>query len=380
MKTKTLAMLLAVFLCVGCKHVGEIRPGIYIASDPATLPLPTSGYRLFVVGETHGNQETKQVLLAYLKQLHQSSDLRDIILEEDQAYEPDANTYVQGISNKLPEGLCLRTDVLDGLREYNASLPQNEKIIVHLVDLDSPLSLLYAHLQRLWAEIGPSAASIQIPAYDTFIYWPGKQSFTLIDQLSKLAKNNADVLNGLETVRYSLQFYYLGSVIDSDQGYGTSADVPIREDVITTNVQYLLKKLNDKPVMAFFGAGHTVKTQQAFPANAIGAKVSPWGPRIADLGIKVFSLAVEGLSGSTFWRGQAYSVGQGMDKIQFADGTSLASLLGAAQNQSFLYADLGVAENATIHAIPGFNDIPAQQIYDGLILSKQFTPMENICP
>jgi hypothetical protein len=373
MNVKTLAILFAVFMCMGCKHAGEIRPGIYIASDPATLPLPTSGYRLFVVGETHGVQETKQVLFAYLKRLHQAAGLRDIILEESQAYEADASAYIQGASDKLPKGLCLRADVLNGLRAYNASLPQNEKIAVHLVDLDTSTPLAYAHLQRLRAEVGPAAESIQIPDQYTFMYGPRKQTFALIDQLSKASENNADILNGLETVRSSLLVY--------DEGTGTTSGWPIREGAITANIQYLLKKLSGRPVLVFFGSGHTIKTQLADPnVTTLGPAMDLWGPRIVDSGIKVYSLDVEGLSGSGYWRWGAYSVGQESDKIQFADGTSLASLLEAVQDQSFLYADLRTAENASIHALPFLNDIPAQKMYDGLILFKQFTPMENMCP
>src|SRR5271157_3582335 len=50
----------------------EVQPEIYTTNDLLLLPLPLSGYNLFVVGETHGSREAKQFLLAYLQRLHQA--------------------------------------------------------------------------------------------------------------------------------------------------------------------------------------------------------------------------------------------------------------------------------------------------------------------
>ena len=38
-----------------------------MSSDPADFPFSTSGYTVYFVGEAHGNQETKMVFQAYLK-------------------------------------------------------------------------------------------------------------------------------------------------------------------------------------------------------------------------------------------------------------------------------------------------------------------------
>jgi hypothetical protein len=112
--------------------------GVIASNDPNSLPLPTSGYQVYLVGENRGNQQTKAVLMGYLGRLYNESSLRDVFLEEDQAYEEEAQSFVQGKQDNIPEGLCLRADILKRLREFNRGLPWDKKIRVHLVDIDSP--------------------------------------------------------------------------------------------------------------------------------------------------------------------------------------------------------------------------------------------------
>jgi hypothetical protein len=116
----------------------NLPQGVIATNDPSSLPLPTSGYQVYLVGEAHGNQQTKAVLIGYLNLLYNKSSLRDVFLEEDQAYEEEAQSFVQGLQDNLPEGLCLRADILNLLREFNQGLLLNKKIRVHLVDIDSP--------------------------------------------------------------------------------------------------------------------------------------------------------------------------------------------------------------------------------------------------
>ncbi|NIS13738.1 MAG: hypothetical protein GWN58_07170, partial [Anaerolineae bacterium] len=74
-----------------------------------------------------------ELLLAYLAELHTTLGLRDVILEEDQVYEQDANDYVLGITDTLRVDLCLRTNVLTGMRSLNSQLAGDVQIRVHLV-------------------------------------------------------------------------------------------------------------------------------------------------------------------------------------------------------------------------------------------------------
>jgi hypothetical protein len=167
----------------------EIRPGIYMSNDPADFPFPVSGYEVYIIGEAHGNRETKQLFQTYLKALYKEAGLRDVILEEHHAYESDANAFVQRRMEDLPVELCRRTDILGIIRELNAGLPENDRVIVHLVDLDSPLSVIYKHLAELHAQLGSTSETIVLPAFSDFENWSPRQVTDLLAALGNAAAN-----------------------------------------------------------------------------------------------------------------------------------------------------------------------------------------------
>ncbi len=167
MKRKLLiGLLLAVLLLVGCagekqttpaitqvtetstaEADREVRPGIYMSNDLTDFPFPTSGYDVYIVGERmeirRPSSSFKFISDPYIKR--QACGMW--CLEEHQAYESDANAYVLGrTDNVLPGELCLRADILGLIREFNESLSPDEKVTVHLVEVDSPLSVVYKHL------------------------------------------------------------------------------------------------------------------------------------------------------------------------------------------------------------------------------------------
>ena len=372
MKTRALAsVLLVVVLLSGCARDIEVRPGVYMSNDPADFPFPTSGYSIYVLGETHGNKETKIVFHSYLQSMYKQANLRDVILEEKQAYETDANAYARGLTASLPEGLCLRADILGQIREFNSNLPDEEKVTVHLVDVDSPFPVIYKHLLELRSQIGSSAESIQISELSELRYANSENVYALIDGLRTVARDQPDVLNGLNTVRSSLEWYYLGN--DLDTGFGSSHSYfPMREDIITQNIQHLITQLDGKPILAFFGASHGMK------ALATGMDMESWVQRLSKEGVNVFSIAIYGASGSGYWRGEVLDYTGGIDDIQFADGNHLLTLFNSYPENEVAYFDLHADENAAIMLPP--IDVPYGQLYDGLILFKEFTPMENACP
>ena len=83
-------------------QTGSLPAGFIAASDPDGLPLPVSGYRIYLVGESHGNLENETVFLSYLSRLYRDAGLRDVVIEEDQAYDDEAKAFVQGKSTALP--------------------------------------------------------------------------------------------------------------------------------------------------------------------------------------------------------------------------------------------------------------------------------------
>lgn len=351
-----------------------------MSSDPDNFPFPASGYTVYIVGETHGNKEAKLIFQTFLQNLYEKANLRDVILEEDQAYETDANAYVHGSSDQLPAGLCLRTDILGQIREFNASHPTDEQVSLHLVDVDSPLPIIYKHLGELQARIAATGTSVSIPSLDEFQTWDSEAMDQLIDQLRAVAKGQPEILRELDTVNGSIQWYFLGNRIDAGEPIITGQTFfRSREDIISRNVQDLVAQLKGRPLLAFFGAAHGMKDTENF--NVVEEGFKPWGERLAESGIRVYSLDIQGWSGKGYWRGESINYGgDNADEIHFQDGTSPASLFESHPDTEIIYTDLRLAENANI-PLPFFAPGPsARQAYDGLILFREFTPMENVCP
>jgi len=69
-------------VCVVTAHATsqEIRPGVWAAQEPQTLPLPVGGYSAYLVGELHGIQENAAFQLRYLMQLRAASGVRDVAI------------------------------------------------------------------------------------------------------------------------------------------------------------------------------------------------------------------------------------------------------------------------------------------------------------
>jgi hypothetical protein len=385
MKTKVVtSILLVAILAGGCASLEappkatELLPGVYVSHDPADFPFPTAGYTVYIVGETHGNQETKSIFQTYLQSLYTEAGLRNVILEEDQAYETDANAYVHGLTDRLHSGLCLRTDILGQLREFNASRPEEEQVVVHLVDVDSPLPIIYKHLAELHNRIGPAAGGIPLPEPDDFEDRQPAAMYTLIDELRNAAKAQPDILNELDTVEESIRWYLHGNEVDTGPLKGSPERFfPPREEVITRNIQHVLDQLDGKPVLAFFGAAHGMKNTTVLDIPMEG--FVSWGERLDQANVRVYSMRVDALAGGGYWRENAFTIDLRADDYQFEDGSSLVSLFETNPDAGILYADLRVEENLDIRLPADYPNIPISQSYDGLVLFKEFTPMENAC-
>jgi hypothetical protein len=364
----------------------EVRPGIYISNDLNDFPFPTSGYEVYIVGEMHGNQETKQLFLDYLKSLHEYAGVRDVILEEHQAYEPDANEYVLGKTDALPEELCRRTDILGFIREFNTTLPDDQKVSVHLVDIDSPLSVVYKHLAELHTQLGSKSETIVLPTFSEFENWSPKQFVDLLTALENAAAGQPDILNGLETVHQSFRWYSMGNDLDTmnPATYQWKKYNSPREDIIAQNVQYVVTQLNGKPVLAFFGSAHAMKANPFLESPY--KDLSVWAQRLYDANVSVYSLDVEPMAGSGYWRGESFQYADGAMQYRFEDGPLLSSLFETYPHAGIVYADLREEGNRKVKLPSNLSsglqlqDMPASQVFDGLVLFKEVTPMKNECP
>jgi len=386
MKTRVLASVLLIAVLIGgcakaeTPSITEVRPGVYMSSDPVDFPFPTNGYTIYIVGETHGNRETKTVFQTYLKKLYEEASLRDVILEEDQAHEAKANAYVHGLIDEFPNELCLRADILGIIREFNSGLSDNEKVNVHLVDVDSPLTAIHRHLAGIYQQLDTTGESILFPDFSEFREWHGQEMYTLIDEMRSVSNNQPDIINGLDTVKLSLDWYFIGNRLEIGWPRGTRSTVaPIREDIITKNIKYVLSQLNDKPVLAFFGYGHGMKAQGDPNPPVEGFK--SWAQRLVDEDVDVYSLAMLGASGESYWHKRPLpNDAEFLKDFRLADNTAMVSFFDAHPESNIVYTDLRVGDNSQIRLSPDLLDIPASQLYDGIIIFKKFNPMEDACP
>jgi hypothetical protein len=112
--TINLSLLIICFIIVslaGCIYqndtcpegVLEVRPEVFKAQIPRDLPLPTSDYDIYVIGELYGTQDIPPFFLDYLQVLHDTAGVCDIIIEHAQVYEKEANDYVLGKTETLCE-------------------------------------------------------------------------------------------------------------------------------------------------------------------------------------------------------------------------------------------------------------------------------------
>ena len=97
----------------------ELRPGVWAANDASALPLPLSGYQVYLIGEMHGVKENAAFFGPYLSKLNRAGGLRDVAIEEKPVYECDAQAYVEGRSSSMPTELCLRANIIDIVRQLN---------------------------------------------------------------------------------------------------------------------------------------------------------------------------------------------------------------------------------------------------------------------
>jgi hypothetical protein len=229
--------------------------------------------------------------------------------------------------------------------------------------------------------LGSAAASISLPTLVAFTDWSPNQRKALVTELKKASADQPAILDRLETVDLSLKWYNMGNRLDENIPIGLQKYFgPIREDVITKNVQSVLSELNGHPILVFFGGGHGMKT-----SDFLGEGLTSWAQRLNDNGTKVYSLSILGASGKGFWHGQSFDYKEGIqgyegvDGYRFEDGASLTSWFETYPDRGMLYADLRTGENAKIGLPSVYPDIPASQVYDGLVIFREFTPMEDAC-
>lgn len=363
----------------------RLRPGVYTTNEVDALPLPTSGYELYVVGEPHGEREVRLLTLNYLKALHETARVRDIILEQiSPVHERDVNAYVLGLDDTVSPDWSFGTDIVIGVRMFNDTLPDSEKVRVHLVDMDLGLANVYAHLQILQEGLGAAAIGADMPSLSAFKIWDEVEMLALVNQMADVSKDCSGIASEFITLRASIRYHFAwerfgrGEVGESEH----IEQLSIREERIAQNVQYLLAKLDGAPVLALYGGLHAQKHPAMivtldFFSQPVVIDNPSWVQRLAESGASIYSVLAEGISGQEGVKGKYHRpVERDPHEMHFSDGTTLADVLDATPQHSIVYVDLRLGTNSTLRLGDNFQDIPAGEIYDGIILFKTVSPVE----
>lgn len=350
----------------GTVRAAEHSPGVWLEHEFSRLPLPRSGYQVYLVGELHGVKEMGDVLLHYLAALHEEAGVRDVALEEDAVYAPAAQDYVSGRTNGLPDGLCLRAGILRALREFNDARSAAEKVRVHLVDVDSPETAIREHLLSIRDRISPGL-SVRIPDAPTV----ATEGLAATEALARHT-DAKDLCGELRTVARSIGALREGFRVGTGRSEGTSVYVEDREAAIADNIRDIVESRG--PVIALYGATHVSKKPRKDGGPARDQEFAPLALRLEQADLEVFSLVVFPLSGRSRWRGSEgelpWTAGDGW----LSGGATLDRVLASVPNATWLYVD--PARQRV--------ELPSREISEftanGFLLPATGAPMDYECP
>lgn len=297
------------------------------------MPLPTSGYQVYLIGEMHGVQENVTTFEAYLKRLVQSG-IRDVAIEEDSVYGRAAEAYVTGKRATLPPPLCLRAGVLDVVRQYNASRTVDQLIHVHLVDVDTPASAIRQHLAMLRDQI-PAARSVVIPDEEDI----RQHGLETIDELKRVMPMDRGLRGELRTIAHSIQAYKEGFEVGERPPFKGSPYLEAREEAVASNLSDVLKTPGCRGVLVQYGSDHVSKVRRKDGGPNRDSLFEPMALRLERAGVKVFSLLTLPLSGTWQWRGRKGGMFWSPPDARLSTGEPLDQVLSAAQQAAYVYVD-----------------------------------------
>jgi len=372
-------VVVTVAVLTACLTTGtdfEVRDDVYMTNDLSFLPLATTGYDIYLIGEEHGQQEVHQLFRIYVEMLYETAGIRDVILEANQHAEEEANAYVLGETATMPVeywNRLDRLDVLEDIRAFNEKRPNEEKIRVHLVDVDFPLSQLYTHITELITEID---ADVVLPTFEEFTALKKSPMLVLVDELREAAADNENVLNELNTIEATIRWWF--AIVERDMYFQQ-----YREEALAENIRCVIDELDGAPVAVLYGAWHAQKYSFSNPM-----RTDPWACRLTEDGISIFSVLAAGISGKYWYESLEepagiYTVDTHLDRLQFSDGTTFGEIFDAHPSYAILYVDLSAAQHADIRTFSYSNpdllplDEQLAKLFDGVVLFRTVTPSRD---
>ncbi len=341
----------------------EIRPGVWGAKEAAGLPLPVAAYQAYLVGELHGVERNAPFQLHYLDRLHTAAGVRDVAIEEDSLYERAAQRFVNGETNEMPRELCLRADVLRGVRELNGRLTPKDRIRIHLIDVDSPAEAIHRHLRILREEW--KTDDIRLPAVEQI----KRRGLGTVEKLKPRAPTAAGLAE-LRTLELSIQALQAGLEVNIGVPKG-STYLESREEAIAANLSGLVERYST--VLAFYGSDHISRTMRKDGGPKRNQPFKPLALRLQERAIRAYSLLTIPLQAEMQWRGQrmempwtaadgSLSTGETFDKVLTTDpGSDLFFIDRKREPARMVTTDL------------------ARYEVDGYVLFRASGPMRDSC-
>jgi hypothetical protein len=343
-----------------------VRQGIWAERQVQALPLPTHGYQVYLVGELHGIANNEEFELRYLNLLHKRVDLQDVAFEEKAVYEHQAQSYVDGRSDLLPEALCLRTGILTGIKRLNSGLRSDKRIRVHLTDVDSPASAIRDHLIALQAGIA-GAGGVAIPA-EADIKDRGIDAVTALEHF----RSEPWIQSDLRTIKHSIRAYQQGFEVGTGPVIG-SPYLDDREQAVTENILDLVRARPGQALLVLYGADHVSRRMRKDGGPDRNLPLAPVALRLERSGVTQFSIVTFPLAGASSWRGQHSNLPWTAGDGYLASGESMQTLLDSVPKARFLYIDT----SRTSVRLPS-QDI-SNYLVDGFLLFPSAKPMRNHC-
>ncbi len=353
--------------CAVAGAAQELRPGVWGGRDLSGFPLPVADYDVYMIGELHGVKENYDVAVQYAAKLHEAAGLREIAIEDKQAYESEAQAYVEGRSDTLPAPLCGRAGIFRAIRRFNEGRKDGDRLVVRLVDIDYNPEAIREHLVRVKQRV-KGADAVMVPAL-TEIKAQGLDTVAALEKLT----SDAEVLAQLRTIRHSIRTYQQGLVVYPGRDFTGSPYLDDREDAIVSNIRDLLRKNPGTPVLAFYGIDHVQKNLIRYGGPKQDHEFEPTAMRLTSAGVKVYSMVMVPLTGGYNWRGRAASLEWSAADGGLSTGEKFDALLASSPGTTLLYID-PKREPAKMAASDLTRTRP-----DAFLLFAHGTPAEDFC-
>lgn len=245
------------------------RDAIFTAPGTAPDALVTrlASSRLLLLGETHYVEEHQQLLAALLPRLH-AAGFRTLVDEMPHATAWTGEEYVMGRGATVPRPLAMFDQaLLDGLRAFNAGLPDADRIHFAGFDMNHWPSHFQTGVSEFQARFGPVAALDQVMATtpDTPAYLTALQALP-----ASLAADRLALEASLGSRRLA-QLTELVEVERRSQPLRVRFDDAAREAIIVERVAATLSAAGGSGLVVNCGMNHAQKETLSGPtAQVVG--------------------------------------------------------------------------------------------------------------